>query len=64
MTDIALPLVFACAALALVYGAGASAMVLKLSPGNERMQSIAQAIQEGASAYMNRQYSTVAGVGV
>jgi len=53
----------ACAGVALIYGAGVSFWVLKLDPGNERMQSIASAIQEGARAYMNRQYSTIALVG-
>jgi K(+)-stimulated pyrophosphate-energized sodium pump len=53
----------AAAIVALLYGAGAGTWVLKLSPGNERMQEIAAAIQEGAKAYMNRQYSTIAMVG-
>jgi K(+)-stimulated pyrophosphate-energized sodium pump len=64
MGDLALPLVFGSAGAALLYGTYASWEVLKLSPGNERMQSIASAIQEGANAYMNRQYTTIAIVGV
>jgi K(+)-stimulated pyrophosphate-energized sodium pump len=52
-----------CAVVALLYGLFVSLWVLKLKPGNERMQSIAAAIQEGAKAYMDRQYSTIAVVG-
>ncbi|MBK9620460.1 MAG: sodium-translocating pyrophosphatase [Candidatus Obscuribacter sp.] len=55
--------VLGCGAVALAYGGWAGTSVLALSAGNERMQQIAGAIQEGASAYMNRQYTTVAGVG-
>ncbi|MFN8555364.1 MAG: sodium/proton-translocating pyrophosphatase, partial [Candidatus Obscuribacterales bacterium] len=58
------PLIFGCAIAAIIYGVVASWSVLKLSPGNERMIEIAKAIQEGAGAYMNRQYTTIAGVGV
>ncbi|HET9104989.1 MAG TPA: sodium-translocating pyrophosphatase [Solirubrobacteraceae bacterium] len=53
-----------CAAAAIVYGAVTSRALLGLSPGNERMQSISAAVQEGARAYLNRQYTTIAGVGV
>ncbi|MEO5373268.1 MAG: sodium-translocating pyrophosphatase [Alphaproteobacteria bacterium] len=56
--------IIACGALALAYGAYASRSVLAASAGNERMQQIAAAIQEGAGAYLNRQYKTVAIVGV
>jgi K(+)-stimulated pyrophosphate-energized sodium pump len=53
-----------CAGAAIVYGALTSRALLALSPGNERMQSISAAVQEGARAYLNRQYTTIAGVGV
>jgi K(+)-stimulated pyrophosphate-energized sodium pump len=54
----------ACGVLALLYGVWASRSVLAASPGNERMQTIAAAVQEGASAYLNRQYSTIGVVGI
>jgi K(+)-stimulated pyrophosphate-energized sodium pump len=53
-----------CAAAAVLYGALTSRSLLALSPGNERMRTISAAVQEGASAYLNRQYTTIAGVGV
>ena len=53
-----------CAACAVVYGLTTARSLLALSPGNERMQSISRAVQEGASAYLNRQYTTIAVVGV
>jgi len=56
--------VFLCGALAILYGVFASRSVLAASPGNERMQEIAAAIQEGAGAYLNRQYRAIAVVGV
>ncbi|MGP0101088.1 MAG: sodium-translocating pyrophosphatase [Solirubrobacteraceae bacterium] len=53
-----------CAACAVVYGLLTARSLLALSPGNERMQSISLAVQQGARAYLNRQYTTIAGVGV
>ncbi|HEX4806073.1 MAG TPA: sodium-translocating pyrophosphatase [Conexibacter sp.] len=53
-----------CAACALVYGALTVRSLLALSPGNEKMVSISSAVQEGARAYLNRQYTTIALVGV
>jgi K(+)-stimulated pyrophosphate-energized sodium pump len=53
-----------CAAAALVYGVLTTQALLRLSPGNEQMRSISAAVQEGASAYLNRQYLTIAAVGV
>ena len=53
-----------CGLLAVAYGAYLTRWVLAQSPGNERMREIQAAIQEGASAYLNRQYRTVGVVAV
>src|SRR3984885_1072275 len=59
-----LPIILLCGVLALVYGGWTIRSVLRLSARNARMQKIAAAIQEGAGAYLNRQYTTIAMVGV
>jgi K(+)-stimulated pyrophosphate-energized sodium pump len=57
-------LILGSAVLAIAYGAILIQMVMKLGTGNEKMQAIAKAIQEGAQAYLNRQYKTVGMVAV
>jgi len=57
-------LAFAGALAAILYGVVLIAYIMRQSAGTERMQSIAQAIQEGASAYLNRQYTTIGVIGV
>ncbi len=57
-------LVIGAGVLAILYGLVTSRQVLAANAGNERMQQIAAAIQEGARAYLNRQYTTIAIAGV
>ena len=62
--SLVLTLVIVAGLLAVLYGIVQSAFLMRASPGNERMQEIAAAIQEGAQAYLRRQYTTIAMVGV
>ncbi|MBB5770655.1 K(+)-stimulated pyrophosphate-energized sodium pump [Brevundimonas vesicularis] len=59
-----LTLVFAAGVLAVLYGAAQTAVLMKASTGNDKMREIAAAIQEGASAYLKRQYLTIGIVGI
>jgi K(+)-stimulated pyrophosphate-energized sodium pump len=62
--DLVLLLVIAAGLLAVLYGVVQTAALLRASPGNAKMQEIAAAIQEGAQAYLRRQYTTIGIVGV
>ncbi len=57
-------LILACGVLALLYGAYATRAVMAAPTGTDRMREIAAAVQEGAAAYLNRQYRAIAVVGV
>ena len=54
----------ACGVVALLYGIFTTRQVLAASPGNQRMMEVAGAIQEGAKAYLGRQYTTIGIVGL
>jgi K(+)-stimulated pyrophosphate-energized sodium pump len=53
-----------CAGVAIGYGIGLTVWLLRQPDGNERMREIARAVQEGAAAYLRRQYTTVAAVSI
>ena len=62
MTDVQISLM--CGVLALLYGGWAVRSVMSADAGSDRMREIAGAIQEGATAYLNRQYLTIGAVGI
>src|SRR6187399_1910969 len=53
-----------CSGVAIGYGMYLTQWLLKLSPGNERMREISRAVQEGAAAYLRKQYTTIAVVAI
>src|SRR6187397_2912298 len=63
-TDHAVLFALVCAGIAIAYGIGLTYWVLQQPTGNERMREISRAVQEGAAAYLRRQYITVAAVAV
>jgi K(+)-stimulated pyrophosphate-energized sodium pump len=64
LTDWGVIIALVCAGAAVLYGVFTSRWLLALSPGNEEMQAISLAVQQGASAYLRRQYTIIAGVAV
>jgi K(+)-stimulated pyrophosphate-energized sodium pump len=64
LTDWGVIIALVCAGAAVAYGVVTSRWLLSLSPGNAEMQAISTAVQEGATAYLRRQYTIIAGVAV
>jgi K(+)-stimulated pyrophosphate-energized sodium pump len=64
LTDYGVVVALVCAGAAVVYGLIITQRLLAKSPGNDRMQEISGAVQEGAKAYLNRQYTIIAAVAV
>ena len=62
LTDWGVLLALVCAGAAVLYGVLTTRWLLALSPGNQEMQDISMAVQEGATAYLRRQYTIIAGV--
>ena len=63
-SDLILQIVIFCGVISVIYGFISSKQILSASAGDDKMQEIASAIQIGAKAYLNRQYTTIAIVGV
>jgi K(+)-stimulated pyrophosphate-energized sodium pump len=64
LTDHGVLVALLCAATAVIYGLYTTRWLLAKSPGNDRMQEISLAVQEGASAYLSRQYQIIGVIGV
>jgi K(+)-stimulated pyrophosphate-energized sodium pump len=64
LSDYGVTIAVVCALLAVAYGVLTTRSLLALSPGNETMQRLSSAVQEGAQAYLRRQYLTIGIVGV
>jgi K(+)-stimulated pyrophosphate-energized sodium pump len=64
LTNYGVVVALVCAGIGVLYGAVITRRLLGLSPGNDRMQEISGAVQEGAKAYLNRQYVIIAVVAV
>ncbi len=64
LTDYGVVVALVCAGAAVLYGLIITQRLLAKSPGNDRMQEISGAVQEGAKAYLNRQYTIIAAVAV
>jgi K(+)-stimulated pyrophosphate-energized sodium pump len=64
LTDYGIIVALVCAGAAVVYGLTTSRWLLAKSPGNQEMQDISKAVQEGASAYLTRQYQIIGVVAV
>src|SRR5438093_10323509 len=63
-TDHAVLFALVCALVAVAYGVGLTVWLLRQPDGNERMREIARAVQEGAAAYLRRQYTTIGAVSI
>ena len=64
LTDYGIVIALGCSGAAVLYGLITSRWLLAKSPGNEEMQSISAAVQEGAQAYLKRQYTIIGAVAV
>ena len=64
LTDYGVVIALVCAGAAVLYGALVTQRLLRRPPGNERMQEISEAVQQGAKAYLNRQYLIIGVVAI